>query len=414
MGCIGSSYKEVTVTNEPLIEKYVISHHRWISLIQSILPSPLYEINIIEQDIGYDIDLFYQRFISGKTRVSTGNLSTNELYVYAGVIGLYYGPNSHKYENITTNIIQYNKLDTTWLKSKLHSLYLQCNKPFEYTSTFDERDVTVIDDDSTILLLYNFATGEKRSAIILEEAKRVEPDISIIIHGGGTYFSGTAEEHYKNLIQPIKSVFPNAMVRALRGTNDIFSGPDGFDYVKRTIGQNASYFSIRNQSLIIQGIDTSNQQIYEEEVQWHTRCIKEADKQNKKIITFSYHDPITENKFLYQLKEIVPFIDAYFFGDKHTFMLYKDYPYEDTSLKKPRLIGHGGNGNEKMLDEMYTSSDKIIPGDEWHIRHNGTFIDNGFCVLTCKKNVITLNYYTIHFTVTGNHYPAHLIYKEIV
>ena len=417
MGCIGSSYKEVPVINENSNEKYAISNHKWISIIQSILPSPLTEIKIIEQDIGNDIDIFYNRIISGKTRISTCFLSTNELYLYAGVIGIYYGPNSHKYENMTSNIIQYNKLDTAWLKLKLQELYVKCNKPIEYISTFDERDVTVIDDEITILLFSNFGTGLTRSEVLLKEAKRIAPDISMVLHGGGIYYSGTTEEHEKNFIHPIKSVFPNVLIRALRGKNDIFSGSDGYDHLRKTINQNSSYFSVRNQHVVIQGIDTFTKNICEEELKWHRNCMYDGNRHNKKVITISYHDPMEEQHILSQLKDIIPFIDIYFFGDKNSFMLYKDYPYEETILKKPRLIGHGGNGNEHTLDEMYkpiSIIDKILPGDEWHIRHNGTFIDNGFCIITCKKGVVSISYYTIHFTLSGKFEPAHLVYKEFI
>jgi len=431
------------------VQSYAISHNRWISVIQSILPSQLSatSISLMETDMGNDMDAFYQRMMNGKSRVCSNLLGEQELLVYAGVIGLYYGPNSHKYEHMTKNLVQFVGVNTKWLKPLLVPLSIECKKPIEYTPTFDERDVTIIDDTVTILLLSDFGTGLQRSDILLEEAKKIASSISLIINCGDTYYSGTIKEQEQNFINPIRRIFPYATIRSLRGTHDVYSGPNGFTYVKKTIGQNSSYLSIRNKHMIIQGIDTTFREfsdnkdgkhipeVREDEVEWHIQCVQEAVATQKKVIFLSYHEPITYNHTIGSssipvnthietyFKNIMPHIDAYYFGHQHSFMLYHDYTYPDkTILKKPRLIGNGGcTIDGTKLETMYQPAHydtttyaipTLLDGDEWHVRHNGHMMDSGFCILTCTEDTITAHYYTIHSSQYGEYEPAHCIYLE--
>ena len=480
MGCVSSkdSYEPVTITKPILVEKtdssiniplapplqppsqavsvpqdYVITYHRWISLMQSIIPHKFSTVCLLEmeKDIGYDMDAFYQRLIAGKTRISCKVMTEQELYVYAGVVGLYYGPTSHKFDHITTNLVQYSKIDIKQFKPKLTSLYSQCTKPVEYTTSFDKNDITVVEDDVTMLLLSNFGTGMVRAQSILEEARRVAPEISLLLVAGDTYYSGTVEEQEKNALQPIHKVFPHALVRYLRGSHDMYSGPEGYLHVKKQIGQTSSYFSVRNRHLMIQGMDTTFREaafgkhkdnymtsLRDDELEWHTHCVHEASQQKKKIILFSYHEPITYKThiglhqsthppvnvpLLTQLSPLIPSVDAYYFGHHHALMLYEDYKYNDLRIKKPRLIGHGGStAVENVLDSMYAQTPGIldtstypvptlVEGDEWHLRHNGEIMDSGFCILRCKDGMVTAEYYNIHFTIQ-EHEPAVCVYQE--
>ena len=423
-------------------------------MMQSIITEKIPALSLLamERDIGHDMESYYQRLIAGKTRVSCKVLTDPELYVYAGVIGLYYGPTSHKFDHITKNLIQYARLDMKQIKARMNKVYRQCMKPMDYSTTFDLKDTSIMDDDVTILMLSNFGTGMPRSTLLLEEAKRVAPEISLMILAGDTYYSGTAVEQEKNLIQPIRTVFPNAMVRYLRGSHDMYSGPEGFALIKTTFGQQSSYFSLRNHHLMIQAMDTSyleslqdkNKDSYmtgirDDELEWHLQCIKEAHSQEKKILLLSYHEPITYKDpvglfhkthppvnvhLTHQLKPMFPLVHVYFFGHQHGFMLYEDYPLEDqTTIRKPRLIGHGGStAVDHALDSMYVPGKldtslyplpTLLPGEEWHIRHNGSIMDSGFCILRCKEGKVTAEYYNLHFThMEQEPEPAVCVYRE--
>ena len=425
MGCFSSSYEPVKTPVLAPITYYATSSHRWISLIQSILTYtfPAVLLMDMEKDIGTDIDAFYQRLIAGKTRLSGKRLSEPELYMYAGIIGLYYGPTSHKFEHITKNLVQYATLELSGFKVKLNHMHTQYTKPIEYASFFDKRSVTIIDDEVTVLLVSNLATGTIRSSKVLEEAKKIASDIALIVVAGDTYYSGTIDEQEKNLLKPLRSVFPHVMVRYILGSHDMYSGPDGMEYVKKAVGQTASYVSIRNRNVVIQGMDTTYREYVEkcpmvrdDELEWHTQCIHEAVQQNKKVVLMSYHEPIRYDKtvntpLLNQLKPLLMVSDAYLFGHQQHFMLYEDYQHEEVVVKKPRLIGHGGTTSFKnALDTIYVR-DGILPGEEWHLRHNGDVMDSGFCILRCKEGRVTVEYYTIHFT-NQEHEPAVCVYQE--
>jgi len=425
MGCFSSSYEPVTSPILAPVTYYATSSHRWISLVQSILTTTFSASLLMdmEKDIGTDMEAYYHRLIAGKTRLSGKRLTEPELYMYAGVIGLYYGPTSHKFEHITKNLVQYANLDLTAFKLKLIKMHTQYTKPIEYSSVFDKRSVTVIDDEVAVLLLSNFATGTTRSNRVLEEAKKIAYDIALIVVAGDTYYSGTVEEQEKHLLNPLRSVFPHVMVRYILGSHDMYSGPDGMEYVRKAVGQSSSYVSIRNRYMVLQGMDTTYREyvekcpmVREDELEWHTQCIQEAAQQQKKVVLMSYHEPIRYDKtfnatLLTQMKTLFTLSDAYFFGHQQHFMLYEDYPYDDVVVKKPRLIGHGGTTSFKnALDTIYVR-DGILPGEEWHLRHNGDVMDSGFCILRCKEGRVTAEYYTIHFTNQENE-PAVCVYKE--
>lgn len=434
---------------------YHISHNRYIACLQSILP-PMFRSLIIEieKDIGNDIEALYQRLLSGNTRITKTNstIVQTEIYMYAGVIGLYYGVTSNEYKTITTNLLQYSNVDIEWLTFALEGLYTELTTPVSYQTTFNDNDCTTIPEECSILLLADFATGLERSNVVLREAKRIQPYIHMVIHGGDTYYSGTKTEQENNLVKPIQSIFPYAVIRCLRGNHDMYSGPDGFRYVQETIGQQATYFSITNSSLMIQGMDTSIYDVnpllegktmvslHADEVQWHIKKVEEARQQGKKIILFSHHEPITYNdnvgtlhdknhpvnvSLCNQLQPIIPYIDAYFFGHQHNFMLYKDYTYKNNmKLRKPRLIGHGGCPvMSQTLETMYTkgtydteSNDvpELLYGNDWKLGNNGSVIDTGFVILTCSKGIVRADYYNIHSTSLGIFEKAKCVHSEIL
>lgn len=406
----------------PPVSCYAISQNRWISLVQSILTDVFVTTTVqdMEKDIGMDIDAFYHRLIAGKTRLTGKVLTVPELYVYAGIVGLCYGPTSHKFEHMTKNFVQYATLDMTEFKQKLTVMHGQCTKPITYATSFDKNDITVLDDDVSLLLLANFATGTKRSQVVLDEAKKIVPDVSMLVVAGDTFYSGTVAEQEQHLIQPIRSVFPHVLIRYLRGSHDMYSGPDGFEYIKKTLGQSASYFSIRNRYFLLQGLDTSYRNfmektamVREDELEWHTQCVHEATQQKKKIMLLSYHEPFSYDQHMTtlmdQLTPLLPASDAYFFGQQRQLMLYEDYKHDDVLIKKPRLIGHSGASYMNVNHVMEYSH--VLPGEEWHLRHNGDVMDSGFCVVRCKAGHVTVEYYTIHF-IQNEHESAVCVYQE--
>ena len=435
-------------------DTYRISHHRYIAIMQSILPS--FATNLLselEEDIGHRIDDLYQRLLKGETRVtkSTNPLTTIEIYIYAGVIALYYGPHSEQCKTISDNLITYSNVDVKWLWVALEGLYTDISQPVSYSLTFNENDESILPEECTILLLADFATGLRRSTVVLEEARRIEPNVSCVIHGGDTYYSGSVQEQKEYLLEPIMGHFPNAMVRCLRGNHDLYSGPKGFQYVQDTIHQSSTYFSLSNSSLLIQGLDTSvfddnpllegktMVTLHDKEVAWHCDHVQKAKRDGKKIILFSHHEPITFNDkvgiidgkeppaniSLYrQLHPIIPSIDAYYFGHQHGFMMYQDYTYRNgPTLKKPRMIGHGGCPvMSQTLDTMYQVSSydttnfdipSLMPGD-WKLGHNGSVIDTGFVLLRCKKGSIRAEYYNIHSTALETYEQAKCVYTEVI
>lgn len=435
-------------------ESFQITHHRYLAALQSHLPDfPHHLVDNLEKDIGNHMDDFYQRMITGKTRAteSSSISSQSELYLYAGVIGLHYGFDSPQYKNVTENLIQYSNVDTKWITAALEGVYNDVTQPVTYSSTYNDQDVAIIPDECTILLLADFATGLPRSDAVLDEAKRLYPGIDLIIHGGDTYYSGSVQEQKDNLITPLQTRFPNAMIRCLRGNHDLYSGPKGFQYVQDTVKQQSTYFSLTNSYLTIQGMDTSvfdanpllegktMVSLYDTEVNWHTKRIQAAKQAGKKVVLFSHHEPITYNdsvgildgvsppvnvKLYQQLQSIIPMVDAYYFGHQHGLMIYEDYLYRNGPiLKKPRMIGHGGCPvMAQELDEMYKQETydtslfdvPTLKEGNWKLGNNGSVIDTGFVILVCSKGTVTANYYNIHSRVLNKFEPAQCVFTESI
>lgn len=435
--------------------EYTITHHRYLACLQSILPVTDHSfLSVIEEDIGTDIDALYQRLIHGQTRITTSfPLNAIEVYMYAGVIGLHYGPHSPQFQTITDSLVTYSNVDMYWLGVAVEGLYTSVTQPVAYQTSFSARDVLTIPNTCSILILSDFATGLRRSEVVLQEARRLCPTAHLVIHGGDTYYSGSRKEQETNLIQPLKTYFPHAMIRCLRGNHDLYSGPEGFAYVQESIQQPSTYFSVSNDYFLIQGMDTS---LYDPnplqegkvmvsllpaEAKWHSDRIQHATQQGKKVLVMSHHEPLTWNdsvgvykgkspavnmELYRQLEEVIPSIDAYYFGHQHGFMLYQDYTYRNgPTLKKPRLIGHGGCPvmSNQTLETLYTPPTtpydtsmmdvpQLVQGPDWRLRHNGSVIDTGFVMMTCDKDQIRADYYTIHSTALDVYEQAVCVYSE--
>ena len=437
-----------------VVSDYQVSDHRLLSTLLTHIPALRnLDIHDIELDVGTDMDALYQKLLTNQTTfmAQSSKLSESKIYLYMGLMGLYYGPHSHQVQVLERQFLAQSNVDVSWLKAGLKGLYHSLMTPVEYTTTFNEQDELKIPNDVTILLLADFATGLDRSTAVLREAQRItEGHVHLVMHGGDTYYSGSVEEQKTNLLDPIRQHFPHSTIRALRGNHDVYSGPVGFNYVKAQVGQQATYCSVNNDFLLIQCMDTTLNDVnpmheginmtylHDDEVAWHLKMVKAAKADGKKVILFSHHEPITYNdsvgkhhdmpiaanhKLFLQMKEAYAATDAYFFGHQHHFMLYEDYKFRDgTILKKPRLIGHGGCPNTSLnLDEMYHPGDydyaqydrpSLLPGDFWHLGHNGSVIDAGFALLTCRNGITQVDYYHVPSKKVGTFDPAVCVYSE--
>jgi hypothetical protein len=441
--------------NHEIPFSYYITHHYLLAPLQSHFTHLAHEMDEIEGLIGDNMDDFYKRLLDVQTGVTTGSTTWSErhMIVYLGVIALYYGPYSKEYKTLETHMYYQSSIDVQWIHAGFVGLYNAVTSTVDYNKNIsDPRNVSSIQNNVNILLLSDFATGLERSEVVLKEAKRVSMDsIHMVIHGGDTYYSGTIKEQEANLLQPLRNYFPKAIHRCLRGNHDLYSGPLGFQHVMTTVGQHATYFSIENDHMIIQGMDTSVHDrnpivhdtmptLVKEEAEWHVERIKKAKQAGKKVIVFSHHEPITYNdsvgkkndkpypvnESLYlQLKDGISDIDAYFFGHQHGFMLYQDYTYRDgPTLKKPRLIGHGGCPIiDQPLEELYTPLEydtseydqtKLVEGKDWHLGTNGTVINMGFAILRCYDGLVQVDYYVIHSNSLGEFLPAEIVYSEML
>lgn len=376
MGCSHSLNHDSADNNQSPIW----TQNRYIATLISNMPEYTETLIEIENELSglpsspaFNVQTLYTAIVEGTLPAmkSGEKLSMARLYVYHGLVGLHYGPNSPEYDAASNALFRYSQIDMSWARLSLSGPYIEFSSDLEYNTNFDQTsNQTVVPDTGSWLFLGEWATGHEHSNVVLREAHRVAPDIHTVIHTGSVHYSGTVREQNAKLVKPLKRYFPKATIRCLRGERDTYSGPTGFHYVQQSFGQQSSYFSISNRYVVLQGMDTtypkmnkptesatiptaSVAHLVDDEVSWHDKMIRQSKlstKKPKKVVVVSHHAPITLNeteqpvnrRLCSQLSTIIPHIDAYLFGHENRFMLYQDYKFRNgLVLKKPRLIGHG-------------------------------------------------------------------------
>lgn len=244
-------------------------------------------------------------------------------------------------------------------------------------------DLPGSDDALVVGLLGDWGTGEPVAQVTANQLFGLhQPDV--VLHVGDIYYAGTHEETQHNFLHPItkaRALCPQKTVPVynIPGNHDYYSGGEGFYSLLGQINpgepQQASFFSLRNDWLQLQAMDTGYYDhslfkvaddithLHKSEADWHCLQIEEGAKAGRKILLFSHHQlfsallnigksnehkpdsPNYNPNLMKQLGAKLPDVTAWFWGHEHLLEVYKPYSGFDPKmpgigLDKGRCIGH--------------------------------------------------------------------------
>ncbi len=217
----------------------------------------------------------------------------------------------------------------------------------------------VIDDqeklpaDAVIGIVADWGTGEPEALEVLRQVKSHDPQV--VMHLGDIYYAGTEYEIENYFYQPWKHILELATSKTLSlvlpGNHDLYAGGAPFYGLLKKLGQEASFFCLRNEHWQLIGLDTAlNDKLAGQptaldptEAEWLIDKIASAGK--RRTILLSHHqlfstneqfDGKSYNQNLYdQVSAILPKVDLWLWGHEHDLVLFDEYK----GLKRGRCIG---------------------------------------------------------------------------
>ena len=214
-------------------------------------------------------------------------------------------------------------------------------------------DKAKLPDDAVIGVVADWGTGEPEALEVLWQVKKHNPNV--VMHLGDIYYAGTEYEVENYFYQPWKRILEldtsKVLSLALPGNHDLYAGGKPFFGLLQKLGQEASYFCLRNDHWQLIGLDTAlNDKLGGKptsldptEAEWVLDKIENAG--NRRTILLSHHqlfsandqfDGKSYNENLYnQLHSILPKVDLWLWGHEHDLVLFDEHK----GLKRGRCIG---------------------------------------------------------------------------
>lgn len=379
---------------------------------------------------------------------------------------LTYGKNSEEYKNVRDDVYTGSGVDHQWVEVFFESFHTE--KRFHppeksvYGLYYDEgsdENCYPLKSIGRVVLVSDWAMGTPDAIHTLKCIASMKPDY--FIHLGDVYYSGTPIEQKKNFVDPVKMYLPHTRIFNLPGNHDYYSGSQGIEYTLSHINQHSTFFSLYNDYLQFQGMDTGyNDSDYkdailsphknptfleESEKDWHIHRCNIAKKKSRKVILLSHHQPISNvtglgvhqnkkspvnNVLVEQLSTAVLSQSvAWFFGHDHMFNIFEDYCYvplnspEEITIKKPRLIGNGAcqarsgtlEENETHLTLSFGIDPFLIPPPKVKNILPGSFmglLNSSFVVIDFSPEKINATYYEIPRSKIGKYKDPRILFEE--
>lgn len=421
----------------------------------------LHSISKLHLHLSKGIDSYYASIINGTIDSFEPNSIDSVLALL--IIGIYYGVRSSEYKKIKGLLFKGSYYDIHYLEVPIENI-MHLRKKFHapekniwgafYNENKDPNCYSIA-ENCTIAIFSDWATGTKSAICLADAVATFLPDY--VIHLGDVYYSGTVSETKDRLVQPIKnhilSKSRNAQVFMVPGNHDYYSGTKGVKYALKAFGQNASFFSLYNSKLQIEGLDTGfndsdcfstffetahNTTVMQSELDWHLHRIKTAQQSNRKLILLSHHQPVSPwrpagnidnktspvNPLLFsQFKDVMPQIDMWMYGHDHSFAILEPYTYDNATLKAGRLIGNGAcqyrenalSYYETPVPTSFDVNPDIVPCPVVKSVFPGAFdnlLNASFVILNITSSSVNIAYYELPQTQLGVFGLPNMLYSE--
>ena len=209
-----------------------------------------------------------------------------------------------------------------------------------------EASPTTVPNAFRIAVFGNWGTGMYGAPVCAASIARDEKGFQLVLHLGGTYYSGT-EDEIRNRLLAVWPRVQGALNRTLNGNHEMYSGGHGyFGIALPHFGQVASYFAFQNDRWILACLDSaySDYDLYGDQVDWLKNLV--ANGGDRRLILFTHHHPFSllegqGPKLVAKLSELLEakVIFAWFWAHEHACILYDRHPAWGLL---GRCVGHGG------------------------------------------------------------------------
>lgn len=276
-------------------------------------------------------------------------------------------------------------------------------------------------------IIGDWGTGEDAAANLLRQLASFQPDI--LIHLGDVYYAGTPAEQRANFLDICRNVLgPGVPLFSLCGNHDVYSGGAGYEWLIQQIGQQASYFCLRNPCWQFLAMNTGHNDsnplalstnmtslVKNEnwsEAEWHLGKIRQA--QGRRTVLLSHHpvfspfEPvgrIDDMGYAYNpnlmadFRDVLPEIAWWFWGHEHTLAVFDPY----MGLARGRCVG--ASAVPVFVDQQKYQADSNLetyeglPLPRWdpavQLGDNGTDYHHAFAIMTLDGPSATVDYYQV-------------------
>jgi predicted phosphodiesterase len=289
-----------------------------------------------------------------------------------------------------------------------------------------DRDIEKqLPDPARIAIIGDWGTGERPAVRLLQAIKDTEKP-NVLIHLGDIYYAGTEKETNENFLQICRGVLgPNFPLYSLCGNHDMYSGGAAYYSLLDHIGQEASYFCLRNQNWQLLAMDTGNRDhnpvtvatnmtsLNEAEIGWHLEKFRTAGDRKTVLLShhqlfspfasvgdFDHHKKFAYNPNLYSaFGDVLRDVEWWFWGHEHTLAIYDRY----MGLNRGRCVGCSAIPVFKSQQSYVTDKglETSVPGQfpAWNpdaqLGNNGTDYNHAFAMLVLDGRKATATYYEI-------------------
>ena len=249
--------------------------------------------------------------------------------------------------------------------------------------------------DASVALFSDWGTGEATAQRVMQQIAAARPTHAI--HLGDVYYAGTPKESRERFLDIIERHGPSkdsCRYFALAGNHDYYSGGYGyFETILPALGQDASYFNLRNGQWQIIGLDSAYEEygLQKPQLEWLTA---QLDPPARRSILLSHHQlfspydqRITKGTLLNKIEALLPKIYAWFWGHEHRCVIMGDH-----LGIKARCIGHGSIPSSVPYGKPLFPDVPVVKADERAAPGADGTCYHGFALLRFRADTIDVSY----------------------
>jgi calcineurin-like phosphoesterase family protein len=294
----------------------------------------------------------------------------------------------------------------------------------------NQNPVFDLDSKTRIAIVGDWGTGDEVATNLLTQVKTFTPDI--LMHLGDVYYSGTQDEQQSNFLNICRNILGNVRLFSLCGNHDMYAGGQGYYWMLDQIGQQASYFCLKNANWQFLAMDTGyndrdpftvstdmtslyTSSTWNEE-DWLLDKINLAPA-GSKLVLLSHHplfSPFASvgtadggvsygyNKNLRAtFQAVMAKVAWWFWGHQHIQAIFDPYPA--LGLQRGRCVG--ASAVPVFEDQQSYTTDTSLAtyggakSPTWDTKaqlgNNGTDYNNGFAIMTLDGASANVDYYQV-------------------